>query len=96
MSLTDRLRANGVSEQRLFMINLALRAADVRERASDDELAVAHEYNTLMDRGEKFAAARLRAKNPRAVSRGREALRGIDHWLDQNDVQRKHHGEKDK
>ncbi len=91
MSLANRLRASGVSEERLFMINLALRAADVRERATDDELAAAHEYNTLMDRGERFAASRLRAKNPGAVSRGREALRALDQWLDDKDIKAKHH-----
>lgn len=89
MSLVDRLRASGVSEKRLYLIGLAQRAPDAGIKATDEELAIAHEYNNAPD---EFAAAKIRARNPKAVANGRHALQAIDAWIDRNEIARKHGG----
>lgn len=86
MSLADRLRAIGVSEQRLFFIGLAQRAPEAGIKATDAELAIAHEYNEA----DPMTAAKIRARHPRAVANGRSALRAIDAWIESNGIAKKH------
>ena len=89
--LATRLRALGVSEERLFNIGLATRAPDVTVKATDDELSLAHEYDTHKSSGRHFEAARIRASKPRELARGKAALSAIDQWLDSNEITQKHH-----
>jgi hypothetical protein len=93
--LANRLRAAGVSENRLYSIGLARRAPDLPDRATDDELALAHEYNELK-KSQPFEAAKLRERNALAVDRGSKSLRAIDQWLDDKQIAAKHHFEAEK
>jgi hypothetical protein len=88
--LANRLRAAGVSESRLHSIQLASRA-DLPERATDDELALAHEYAELK-KTQPFEAAKLReqAGNAVAIDKGARSLRAIDQWLDEKQINAKH------
>jgi hypothetical protein len=88
--LASRLRALGVSEQRIFNLGLASRAPEVTAKATDDELTIAHEYDQHKSAGRHFEAARIRASKPRELANGKEALAAIDQWIDGAGIKAKH------
>lgn len=90
MSLADRMRAIGVSEERIFSMGLARRSGELPDTINDAELALAHEY----ERANGFERGRIRARNPEGLNRGRDAVRAIEAWLEAKKINQKHGFEK--
>lgn len=77
MSIADRLRAHGVSEERLLAIGLATHSGELPEKLDDAELALAREY----EQASPFDRDKIRARNPEGLDRGRAAARAIEAWI---------------
>jgi hypothetical protein len=90
MTLATRLRAIGVSEERLYAVQLAQRARHLPERASDEEIALASEYLALK-RSQPFEAAKLREMHAAKIEAGSNSIRAIDQWLEEKQIVAKHH-----